>query len=234
MDRLIRRGAASSCDHHRLLFPQNLARTNEKVSGMTDQQFEVLIVCHANICRSPMAERLIRKSFTERMGDHATGFRVASAGTNAWSNAPMHPFAAEVLREHGADATDFVSRRLSEAVVRRAGLVLTATRRQRSACVALDPSAVRRTFTLLQFGRYAAGLRPADLAATWPPPARLREMIEMVSVVRAHLPVPQGDEDDLPDPVQSPVEVFRRTAAEIQSVVDVMIGLIAPVQTVPR
>jgi hypothetical protein len=34
--------------------------------------------------------------------------------------------------------------------------------------------------------------------------------------------------------VQSPVEVFRRSAAEIGSVVDVMTGLIAPVQTASR
>jgi protein-tyrosine phosphatase len=209
-------------------------RTSQEESGMTDQQFEILIVCHANICRSPMAERLARKSVTERMGEHAAGFRVVSAGTHAWSNAAIHPFAAEVLRERGADPTGFLSRRLTEALVRRAGLILTATRRQRSDCVALDPSAVRRTFTLLQFRRYAAALRPADLAAVWPPQARLQKMIEAVSVIRGQLPVPPADEDDLVDPVQSPVEVFRRSAAEIGSVVDVMTGLIAPVQTASR
>jgi protein-tyrosine phosphatase len=201
---------------------------------MLDQQFELLIVCHANICRSPMAERLAHKCLTERMGEHATGFRVVSAGTHAWSNAAMHPLAAEVLREHGADPTGFLSRRVTEALVRRAGLVLTATRRQRSDCVALDPSAVRRTFTLRQFGRYAAALRPADLTAIWPPQARLQKMIEAVSVIRAQLPVPPADEDDLPDPVQSPIEVFRRSAAEIGSVLDLMTRLIAPVQTVSR
>ena len=201
---------------------------------MTDQHFEILIVCHANICRSPMAERLARKSVMDRLGEHATAFRVTSAGTHAWSNAAMHPFAAEVLREHGADPTGFLSRRLTESLVRRAGLVLTATRRQRSDCVAMDPSAVRRTFTLLQFGRYAAALRPADLAATWPPRDRLQKMIEAVSVIRGQLPVPPANEDDLADPVQSPIEVFRRSAAEIGSVVDLMTGLIAPVQTASR
>lgn len=200
------------------------------MSGMTDQQFEVLIVCHANICRSPMAERLARKAIAERMGEHATGFRVGSAGTHAWSNAPMHPFAAGVLREYGADPTGFLSRRLTESLVRQADLVLTATRRQRSDCVALDPSAVRRTFTLLQFGRYASALRPTDLAAVWPPQARLQKMIEAVSVIRAKLAVPPANREDLPDPVQSPVEVFRRGAAEIEAVVDIMTRLIPPIR----
>jgi protein-tyrosine phosphatase len=201
---------------------------------MPDQQFEVLVVCHANICRSPMVERLARRAVTERMGEHAIDFRVMSAGTHAWSGALMHPFAAEVLREYGADPTGFVSQRLTESLVRRADLVLTATRRQRSDCVALDPSAVRRTFTLLQFGRYAAALRPADLTAVWPPQARLQKMIAAVSVIRAKLPVPPADGDDLPDPVRSPVEAFRRCAADIESVVDIMTGLIAPIQMASR
>src|SRR4029453_92914 len=131
-----------------------------------------------------------------------------------------------------ADPPGFLGRRVTEAQVRRAGLVLTATRRQRTDCVALDPSAVRRTFTLLQFGRYAAALRPAALAGIWPPQDRLPKMIEAVSVIRGQLPVPPATEDDLPDPVQSPIEVFRRSAAEIGSVIDIMTGLIAPVQTV--
>ena len=53
-------------------------------------------------------------------------------------------------------------------------------------------------------------------------------------VIRGALPVASAEDDDLPDPVQSPIEVFRRCAAEIQSVVDVMIGLIAPIPIMPR
>jgi protein-tyrosine phosphatase len=71
------------------------------------------------------------------------------------------------------------------------------------------------------------------LAAIWPPQERLRAMIEQVSVVRGELPVATAEEDELADPVQSPIEVFRRCAAEIQSVVDLISGLIAPVQPVP-
>ena len=201
---------------------------------MSGERFEILIVCHANLCRSPMAERLARKAIADRLGQEAAGFHVVSAGTHAWSNEPMHPLAAEVLREHGADETGFLSRRLTELLVRRADLVLTATRRQRSECVAFDPSAVRRTFTISQFGRYAAALGPHSLRAVWPSQRRLRVMIDQVSVVRGSLPVASAAEEDLADPVQSPIEVFRRCAAEIQSTIDVMTGLIAPIQTVPQ
>lgn len=199
---------------------------------MDTQRFGVLIVCHANLCRSPMAERLARAAFAESLGDRAAGFDVNSAGTHAWTNSPMHPLAAEVLRERSIDETGFATQRLTEGLVKRADLVLTATRRQRSECVAFDTSAVHRTFTIPQFGRYAAAMAPYGLIAVWPPQRRLRVLIEQVPVVRGTLPVASADEDDLPDPVQSPIEAFRRCAAEIQSVVDVMIDLIAPIQTV--
>jgi protein-tyrosine phosphatase len=201
---------------------------------MTGKRFDILVVCHANLCRSPMGERLMQRSIVDRLGPDGEAFRVGSAGTHAWTNQEMHPLAAEVLAESGTDATGFRSQRLTAGLVARADLVLTATRQQRTACVAFDTSAVHRTFTIPQFGRYAAAMPPADLIAVWPPQRRLRLMIEQVPVVRGALPVVSGEADDLPDPVQSPIEVFRRCAAEIQSVVDVIVGLIAPIQTARR
>jgi protein-tyrosine phosphatase len=200
---------------------------------MTGDRFEILVVCQANLCRSPMAERLARRAIAEQMGRAAAGIEVSSAGTHAWTNHAMHPFAAEVLREYGADATGFRSRRLTEGQVKRADLVLTATRQQRGICVAFDPAAVRRTFTIPQFGRYAAALPSYSLLAIWPPHDRLRAMIDQVSVVRGELPVATAEDDELADPVQLPIEVFRRCAAEIQSVVDLITGLIAPVEPMP-
>jgi protein-tyrosine phosphatase len=198
---------------------------------MTGDRFEILFVCHGNLCRSPMAERLTRRAITDRLGETTTSFDVVSAGTHAWSNRPMHPLAAEVLGEQGLDGTDFRSRRLTAGMVARADLVLTATRQQRSVCVALDPAAVRRTFTIVQFGRYAAALPRYSLASIWPPPQRLRALLDEVSVIRGALPVAAADDDELADPLKLPISVFRRCAAEIQGVVDVMTELIAPVHT---
>jgi hypothetical protein len=58
-------------------------------------------------------------------------------------------------------------------------------------------------------------------------------LLDEVSVIRGQLRVASLEEDDLPDPAESPIGVFRRCAAEIQGVVDVMTGLIAPVQLAP-
>jgi protein-tyrosine phosphatase len=198
---------------------------------MTGDRFELLIVCHANHCRSPMAERLARRMISDRLGSAATAIEVFSAGTHAWSDRPMHPLAAEVLREYDVDDGEFRSRRLTAGMVSRANLILTATTQQRAACVAFNPAAVRRTFTIPQFGRYAAALARNSLVAFWPPQQRLRQMIDEVQVVRGTLPVPFVEEDELPDPLGLPIAVFRRCAAEIHGVLDVTTELIAPVQS---
>ena len=41
----------------------------------------VLFVCHANLCRSPMAERLLRLALDTRPGLAGAGLTAASAGT---------------------------------------------------------------------------------------------------------------------------------------------------------
>src|SRR5689334_20606506 len=121
----------------------------------------VLVVCHANLCRSPIIERLARQALAKRLGDPVGGdqpsaWEVTSAGTHAVPGRDMHPYADEALRECGADVTDFATRRLTADLVTRADLILTAARPQRAACVTLVPSAVPRTFTLREFAHLAA------------------------------------------------------------------------------
>ncbi|GAB3842573.1 hypothetical protein GCM10029963_15860 [Micromonospora andamanensis] len=130
----------------------------------------VLFVCHANLCRSPMAEYTARRLLVGRQ------VTVASAGTDAVEGLAMHPYAAAIAAETGDDPTSFRSRRLLPEHLTDAVLVLTATRRQRSICTALAPAALHRTFTLRQFGRLAAAAEPPldeqddPVRARWPPP----------------------------------------------------------------
>jgi hypothetical protein len=70
---------------------------------------------------------------------------------------------------------------------------------------------------------------PYSLTAVWPPQHRLRSLIEQLSLVRGELPVATGDEDDLPDPVDQPIQAFRRCGAEIEQVIRTMTALIAPI-----
>jgi protein-tyrosine phosphatase len=170
----------------------------------------VLFVCHANICRSPMAERLARLALSG-----ATGLAAASAGTHARPGEQMHPWAAQVLNELGADDLAFASRPLDAELLGQAALVLAATREQRAICVRLAPSAIGRTFTIGQFCRLAAAVDPAGITGN-DAGARLPSVLTGVIRARAtHQPLVPAD-DDLADPIGGTETDMRACAARLQ------------------
>jgi len=190
------------------------------LQSSADNRFTLLFVCQANLCRSPMAERLARLRLAR---DGATGVDVMSAGTRALEGSPMHPVAMRVLAERGADPADFTSRQVTEKVLDGADLVLTATRHQRAVCVALVPEMVARTFTLRQFGRMvtasARGERTHDNG-----PDALRDRLRRAVAARASLQPVAPEDDDLADPVRDPIDAFRRCADAIDGVLNHLIG----------
>ncbi|MFG2164364.1 arsenate reductase/protein-tyrosine-phosphatase family protein [Micromonospora chersina] len=183
----------------------------------------VLFVCHANMCRSPMAEFIARRLLRD------LPVAVASAGTDALDGAAMHPYAVEVAAGTGADPAAFRTRRLRPEHLTRAGLVLTATRRQRSICTALAPAALPRTFTLRQFARLAAAAGEAP-EATEPAVPRedspLRAAVAVAARARGRLQPATPGADDLRDPIGGSPADFRRCAEEIERSIRPVLALI--------
>lgn len=67
---------------------------------MPSSPIRVLFVCHGNICRSTMAE-FVLKDMVARRG-LADRFRIESAATSTEEiGNPVHPGTARMLREHG-------------------------------------------------------------------------------------------------------------------------------------
>lgn len=85
--------------------------------------YRVLAVCTGNICRSPMAEYLLRAAFEEAgIGDRV---EVASVGTTGWeADNPIDPRAGALLRELGLDASAHRARAATREEVAAADLVL--------------------------------------------------------------------------------------------------------------
>lgn len=117
-----------------------------------------------------MAEQL----FLMAIGNDADAARfwVTSAGTHACDGREMDPPAAKELRRLGGDATWFRSHALTDPACKKADLILTATREQRSIVLDRVPQALRRTFTILEFSQsltatpaLSAGNDPAALIA---------------------------------------------------------------------
>ncbi len=189
------------------------------------ETFNLLIVCHANLCRSPMAERLARRTFTERLGSSGSCLAVSSAGTHAEPDQPMHPLTAQTLLELGADTRGFSSRPVTSRLLLGADLILTAERQQRARCVAEAPSTVLRTFTLRQFGRLITVVDGNRLVGR-SPELRLAELTREMAIARSRLPSPSEADDNLADPVNQPLQAFRSCAAQIRHVLELMIDRI--------
>jgi len=78
----------------------------------------ILMVCVGNLCRSPTAEILLRHHL-----DRAD-CTVHSAGLAARDGAPMDATSMKVLAAHGFDGGNHAARRLDDALLSEAGLVL--------------------------------------------------------------------------------------------------------------
>ena len=75
---------------------------------------KILFVCHGNICRSPMAE-FIMKDLAARAGRSAE-FEIASAAVSAEElGNPVYPPARRELQKHGISCAGKTARRITEA-----------------------------------------------------------------------------------------------------------------------
>lgn len=188
---------------------------------MAEDRFTLLFVCQANLCRSPMAERLASHILTRRIGSAMSGLSISSAGIDAYSGLPMHPLAQQVLTELGADCVDFSSRSITPGMLTGADLVLTADREQRAQCVIRVPEVLPRVFTLRQFGRLITAVNRSRLPGR-SPSSRLASLALAAAAARGRVPSPAAGDDNLNDPVDRPLPAFRSCAAQIREVLEFM------------
>jgi protein-tyrosine phosphatase len=174
---------------------------------------KILIVCTGNICRSPLAEQLLRAK-AQALGIPVS---VTSAGTRAMVGHAMTPEAATLAVHYGASSSAHAPAQLTEALIAQADLVLTATREHRSEVVSMTSKAIRKTFTLNQFARLAPTL--VDLAETAPDRlGMLTNMLAQTAAARSLVQLPAAlTADDIADPYKQPQAVYDTVAAEIDA-----------------
>jgi protein-tyrosine phosphatase len=110
----------------------------------------ILIVCTGNICRSPMAEVLLRQRLRERRPSAV----VESAGISALVGHPADPLAQELMANRGLDLSAHRARQLSPELMRLFELVLVMEAGQQRAVEALDPTSRGRVHRVGRIGGF--------------------------------------------------------------------------------
>lgn len=189
----------------------------------------VLMVCTGNICRSPLAEVLLRA----RAG---AGVRVHSAGTHALVDHKMTRQAQGLAGTHGAHAEDAEAHRgryLQESILQESTLIFTMTREQRTFAAQLLPSKMRRIFTIREFARLADSLTDEELrtvadAAGTDAVRRLDALSVAVAQQRGVAPLAEEpDADDVVDPYRKSDEVYERSAQQLLPALDQVARVVA-------
>ena len=140
----------------------------------------VLVVCAANVCRSPLAARTLARALE---GSALGAVEVTSAGTRALEGQPMCDVSAEEL--DSGDAAEHRARQLTGDLVREADLVLTMEREQRCAAVRSAPGSQAKVFTLREAAALLSVLAERDV----PAPTDLAALAKALHSVRGLAPL---------------------------------------------
>nr|WP_281200891.1 low molecular weight protein-tyrosine-phosphatase [Nitrosomonas mobilis] len=110
-----------------------------------------MVVCVGNICRSPMAEGLLRQA----MNDAGKVDRfVGSAGLNALVGHQADPSACQLMASRQIDISAHRACQINSVMIRAADLVLVMESAHKIAIEGKEPSARGKVFRLGEWGKF--------------------------------------------------------------------------------
>lgn len=181
----------------------------------------ILAVCTGNICRSPLAAKVLE----QRLSDLPVS--VSSAGTRARNGMRMTPQAIELATARGVaeTAAGHTARVLNEADVRNADLIIALARDHRREIVELVPSGLRNTFTAREFARLSGAVSDDDIRAAArveevdgrvDAQSRVRSIVALIARQRGiSLPPALPGDDDVTDPYGRSTRTYALSAEQM-------------------
>jgi glycine hydroxymethyltransferase len=185
----------------------------------------ILLVCTGNICRSPMAEGLLRDRLARRRVD----LDVQSSGIAGWEGSGATDEAVRAAAELGVDISGHVARRFVPGQAFDADLVIAMSEEHAAAISQAAPGAAGRTFTLKQM------VKILDHSKGSADPGADRSALDLL-----HRAVAEADrgrraggggpiaDTDIADPLGLGLEAYRATAWELEQLTDRLVDAIFP------
>jgi low molecular weight protein-tyrosine phosphatase len=189
----------------------------------------ILVMCTGNICRSPMAEGMLRDGLRARFDDAAP--TVSSAGTAGLEGNPAMAESVQAAAELGSDISAHRARALTITMPREADLVICMAAEHRDDVIRLAPGAAATTFTLKELVRLLDQLPPVFDGEPDDLVGRVAEAQAMRSGGFAGNPY----DEDVVDPLGMPLESYRAIAWELDQWIGRLLnGLYGPAAAVPE
>lgn len=119
----------------------------KKVLMDSTVRFNVLFVCTANTCRSPLAEGIFKTLITE---DYC---QVKSAGILPMDGLPPAQFSLDVVQEFGGSIIHHQTKRITQEIIEWADLILVMEFKHYNAILEIAREAAVKTFLLKEYRR---------------------------------------------------------------------------------
>jgi len=182
--------------------PHITARHEEHDAADNPGEAGVVVLCTANVCRSPMAAALLSK----RLAALGATIPVRSAGMLRSGDAP-YPEVVSVMARYGLEIASHRSRVAHAADLANGDLVLAMARDNLRYAVITEPAAWPRAFTLKELVRRGGQIghrRPGEPLAAWLSRAHAgRERMSLLG---------DSADDDVADPAGGPYWAYAETA----------------------
>jgi protein-tyrosine phosphatase len=179
---------------------------------------QVLVVCTANIARSPLAEAMLAPRLA------ASQITVGSAGVRARSGDPAARGSFLLAEQRGLDLSAHRSRPVTPELVQEADLVLTMSERQRDVCAPLVAGSVSHVFTFRELARLLTAVDLADAPA--PGDGRLAWLTERLHLARPSAR-PASEREDVADPIGRDWPYWVRLGEDLDGLTSAAAGAIA-------
>ena len=129
---------------------------------------------------------------------------------------PIQPLSADVIQTYGGSPDHFAARQLTQKILREQDLVLTMASSHRGEVLQLDPSLLKRTFTIREFARMVGALEErnddtsgVDHLTFW------RDLPARASSVRHLVLAAQASDNDVADPYKQGADAYLRMEDEL-------------------